>query len=108
MGALPVAPVPAPAHVNENEVAWTAYLNALNPGKQPEMQQPGMQQSEMPPDMQQVMQQAHQMHINAQQVHQQQLLQLQQLQQLQQLRSALGHISTTGADSEWPRAAILC
>jgi hypothetical protein len=83
-GALQVAAVPAPAQVNENEAAWTAYLNALNPGKQPEMQQPAMQQSEMPPDMQQVMQQAHQMHINAQQVHQQQLLQLQQLQQLRQ------------------------
>lgn len=56
--------------------AWAAYLAALNPAK-----------AELPPavaiPVQQVMQQAHQMHLNAQQVHQQQLLQLQQLQQLQ-------------------------
>jgi len=89
---------PALAQANGNEVAWTAYLSALAPasGKQCEMQQSiEMQQAEMPLEMQQMMQQAHQMHINAQLQHQQQMQQLQQLQLRQQQQQQLLFLQQT-------------
>uniref|UniRef100_A0A7R9YLY0 HSF-type DNA-binding domain-containing protein n=1 Tax=Diacronema lutheri TaxID=2081491 RepID=A0A7R9YLY0_DIALT len=72
------AAVAAPADLSaaDNEAAWAAYLNALTPAK--------ADPAELP--MQQAMDQAHEMHLTAQQEHLQQLQQHQQLQQAQQLQ----------------------
>lgn len=72
--AAAAAPLAGTGDPPENEVAWVAYLNALNSGKA----------DAVSPPVQQVMEQAHQIHVNAQLQHQQQLQQLQQLQQAQQ------------------------